>query len=50
LPKAAVHKLFNNHMSVASIDAAVGRLVDQGLARRESRLTGGRPSEVVMAV
>lgn len=45
-----VHKLFNNHLSAASIDAAVGRLVEQGLVRREWEQTGGRPSEVIVAV
>jgi len=45
-----VHKLFSNHVPADQVRAALLRLSNQGLIRRERKQTGGRPSEVWTAV
>jgi hypothetical protein len=46
LSRSDVRDLFGRHRSSARIEAALGRLADAGLARSESIVTGGRPSEI----
>jgi hypothetical protein len=45
-----LHKLFGNHLLAAQVRAALVRLSNQGLIRRDRVPSGGRPSEVWTAV
>jgi hypothetical protein len=49
LDRTQVNGLFSNNLRKDEIDALVAQLLDMGLGVLESRKTGGRPSQVLVA-